>query len=64
MDYIIVVAIIVIAMGRGLDVAALALTVVEQVAVATDVIGDLVEDGIEALPFPLLKRSTLGYQAY
>ena len=32
----------------------------EQVAVATDVICDLVEDGIEAFPFSLLKRSTLG----
>ena len=55
---IVVVVVVVIAVGTGTAVG-----VVEQVvAVAdADVVAELVEDGIETFPFPLLKRPTLGY---
>ena len=57
---VLIVAIVVVAVGRAGAVVA-----VEQiVAVTGNVVAEFVEDGIEALPFPLLKRSTLGYQAY
>lgn len=55
---VVVVVVVVIAVGTGTAVG-----VVEQVvAVAdADVVAELVEDGIETFPFPLLKRPTLGY---
>ena len=54
----VIVVVVVIAVGTGTAVG-----VVEQVvAVAdADVVAELVEDGIETFPFPLLKRPTLGY---
>ena len=53
-----VIAIIVVAVGAGAVVVAIA----EQVAgaVGANVVAKLVEDCIEALPFPLLKGPTLG----
>ena len=58
-----VIAIVVVAVGRR--AAAVVTTAAKQViAVAdADVVAELIKDGIKALAFTLLKRSTLGHQA-
>ena len=57
---LILIAIVVVAVGR-----ARAVVTAKQVIAVTDadVVAELVEDGIKALAFTLLKRSTLGHQA-
>ena len=56
-----IIAIVVVAVGR-----ARAVVTAKQVVAVTDadVVAELVEDGIKALAFTLLKRSTLGHQAH
>ena len=62
-----VIAIVVVAVGRraAAGAAAVVTTAAKQViAVAdADVVAELIKDGIKALAFTLLKRSTLGHQA-
>ena len=59
---VVFIAVVVVAVGG----AAGTIVTVEQISVSVtaNMVAEFVEDGIEALPFPLLKRSTLCYQTY